>query len=147
MKLRKGDMTSLLKGERSESAASQWFEARGHQCVNVGQHHLMHDLEVEGYGRVQVKTCRKERDCRPTVTVVKAVCSLAQGTTGARYPRGAFDWLACVYWLNDGPRVWLVREATLAAPTGLYLKDKYKIALSKAVLIWSAIDEPESLVA
>jgi len=29
----------------------------------------------------------------------------------------------------------------------LYLKDKYKIALSKAVLIWSAIDEPESLVA
>jgi hypothetical protein len=147
MKIRTGNMVALSKGALAENAVQQWFEARGHKCVNVGKEALMHDLEVSGYGRVQVKTCRKERHHRTQTPTIRMVCSLAQGNTGARYPLNAFEWLACVYWLKEGPRVWLVSEDSLRSENGVCLKDKYKIALSKAVLIWSAIDEPESLVA
>lgn len=144
MKIRTGNMSSLAKGARAEDAVQQWFEARGHKCVNVGKEGLMHDLEVGGYGRVQVKSCRKERhDSQPW----RIVCRLSQGTTGARYPEGAFEWLACVYWLVDGPRVWLVSESKLRSPNGPYLRDKYKIAPTKACLLWSAIGESEALVA
>lgn len=147
MRIRGRTCGSRLKGDQSEEAAAKWFEARGHRCVSVGQQMLMHDLEVVGYGRVQVKTCRKEIGKWHARPYPKAVCSLAQGNTGARYPLNAFEWLACVYWLKEGPRVWLVSEDSLRSENGVCLKDKYKIALSKAVLIWSAIDEPESLVA
>lgn len=142
MRVRKGSHSSLEKGKQSELAAVQWLEARGYSVCNVAGSNLMHDLEVVGLGKVQVKTCRKTLGgayCRTP----RVQCSLAQGNTQARYPIGAFEWLCCVFWLKDGPRLWLVSEKSLIVPGQTYLKDAYIVPLGEAMTRWAPMQEQD----
>lgn len=136
MRIREGVSTSLVKGRKAELVAKAWFEAQGHTVVDVALENRMHDLEVSGLGRVQVKTCRLTSPGKNRRTS-RLQCHLASWN-GRRYPEKAFEWLCCVYWMSDGSaRIWLVREPLLRVSNKPYLVETYHCAVSKAVLRWS----------
>ena len=141
MRIREGVSTSLVKGRKSELAAKAWFEAKGHVVIDLALECAMHDLEVSGLGRVQVKTCRIEKHGMPNRSP-RLQCRLAGGNNGRRYPCNAFEWLCCVYWLKSGePRFLMVKETKLRVKGKPYLAESYHCRLITAMTQWSGMQD------
>ena len=141
MRIREGVSKELVKGRKSELAAKAWFEARGHVVQDVALEQAMHDLEVSGLGRVQVKTCRVEKHGMPN-RAPRMQCRLSSGNSGRRYPLGAFEWLCCVFWLKTGqPRFLLVNERRLRVRGKPYLAESYHCRMIDAMTQWSSMED------
>lgn len=127
---------------------AQYFRNRKLQVVEQGHERLNHDLLVETFGRVQVKTChmidRKEsgrKDWLPTSKRLR--CNLC--ASDRRYATAVIDWFAFVYYQNDSPRVWLVSESKLRA-NDEYLISGYSIALNSARARWESVEVVPTLL-
>lgn len=149
--------TALVRGREAEEWSVEFFRRRGHGVVDVSHQNVMHDLVVDGFGRVQVKRAhlvnkhrkvitrkrKPHRDAQPSNWSYRA--SLSQGNTRARYPADAWDWLCIVIVLASGPR-FILRKASDCVVAGKdYMVDKVSIAPNRAALRWQAIDPSERL--
>lgn len=148
IKLRGNGHWSQLRGNRSEMVVAQYFRNRKLEVVEQGQLKLNHDLLVETFGRVQVKTChmieRKELGRKGWLLTSKRLrCNLC--ASDRRYATGVIDWFAFVYYQNDSPRVWLVPESKLRA-NDQYLKGSYAIALNTARDRWELVELTPTLL-
>jgi hypothetical protein len=149
--------TTLARGREAEEWATEFFRRRGHFVFDVSHLNVMHDLVVDGFGRVQVKRAhlvnkhrkvvvrkrKPHRDAQPSNWSYRA--SLSQGNTHARYPANAWDWLCIVIVLPSGPRFVMRRAADCVVAGKDYMVDKVSIAPNSAALRWQAIDPSESL--
>jgi hypothetical protein len=145
---------SHARGREAERMAIQFFQNRGHAVVDVSNQNAMHDLEVHGFGRVQVKRAflvkkhrsnaggKSHRDASPANWRYRA--KLSQGNTGARYPANAWEWLCIVIVLASGPRFILRRASECVVAGKEYMSDVVSIAKSRAALCWQTLDPVET---
>jgi hypothetical protein len=148
IKLRGNGHWTTLRGDRSEMVVAQYFRNRKLEVLEQGHERLNHDLLVERFGRVQVKTChmidRKESGRKGWLPTSKRLrCNLC--ASDRRYATGVIDWFAFVYYQNDSPRVWLVPESKLRA-NGEYLISGYSIALNSVRARWESVDLTPTLL-
>ena len=128
-------------GRASEKAAADYFVARGHAVTDVSGQNTQHDLLVETFGRVQVKTCHKVKvkDCRFSFAFRATL-----GTSSSRYASGSIDWFAFVYWLNGRAKVWLVAASKLQVNDS-YLACKYEKSCTTVANSWEDVEPGQTL--
>ena len=139
--IRQCQHSTALTGVKSEAAVAEYFRNRKLDVIEVGAQRFNHDLLVETFGRVQVKTChlltRKGPSYRQSSTTSKRLrCNLA--AAGKRYQTDVIDWFAFVHWVNGKAMIWLVKENKLRA-TSEYLIACYSIALNSVMLQWESV--------
>jgi hypothetical protein len=135
-----GSTGNLERGRTAELVAAEWFRNRGHRVTDVSHLLLQHDLEVEGVGRVQVKTASLQHKNNGSVYVVGL-----GGSNGRRYARDAFDALLMVWFGKVQPRCVLVKADRLAAQDSDCMKQKLQIGKSAFEMRWSTVKVAESV--
>lgn len=125
-------------GRLSEKAATDYFVARGHAVTDVSGQNIQHDLLVETFGRVQVKTCHKMRTHKAKFSYS---FQATLGSSTSRYAAGSIDWFAFVYWLNGRAKVWLVAASKLQVNES-YLACKYEKSCTTVANSWEDVELP-----
>lgn len=132
---------NMYVGRASEKAATDYFVARGHAVTDVSGQNIQHDLLVETFGRVQVKTCHKMRTHKAKFSYS---FQATLGTSTSRYAAGSIDWFAFVYWLNGRAKVWLVRASKLQVNES-YLARKYWKSCTTVANSWEDVEPSQTL--
>lgn len=150
--------TSLIRGREAELEAIRYFKSGGHDVIDVAHQNLMHDIEVQGVGRVQVKRAfmierrakpraYKRRPHRDALTThLRWRVKLSAGNSNARYPADAFDVLCIAFPLRCGWRFIVRSAAKLVVPGTNYMRDCLTVAQSSAMTCWqTSISDGEAL--
>ena len=134
---------SLVRGREAELHAAEFFLRRGHAVTDLADQRCMHDLEVSGYGRVQVKRAYLVHHHRPAL--VKQVhtrwkVKLDSGNTGRRYPVDAWDWLCIVFVFQSSPRFIVMKAASCVVQGTDYMKAALSMTKDTAAKRWQALE-------
>lgn len=134
---------SLVRGREAEVHAAEFFRRRGHAVTDVAEQGCMHDFEVSGYGRVQVKRAYVVHHHRPAShrqVHTRWKVKLDQGSTGRRYPADAWDWLCIVFVFQSSPRFILMKAASCVVQGTDYMKAGLTMTKDTAAKRWQALE-------
>jgi hypothetical protein len=129
-------------GRASEKAVMGYFVARGFAVTDVSGQNIQHDLLVETFGRVQVKTCHKTKTHKAKYSYS---FQATLGSSKVRYSSQSIDWFAFVYWLDGRPKVWLVNALKLQV-NDLYLACRYEKSCTTVANLWEDVEPAPSVL-
>jgi hypothetical protein len=145
--------STFYRGREAELAAVQFFASAGLSVVDVSHQNAMHDLEVDSFGRVQVKRAFLIPHNRGYRALKRGPHRDRQGATrrwqvkltsasNARYPADAFDALCIAFPISSGWRFMILPARRLVVASKNYMRARLNLAKTTAILRWSETLSP-----